>query len=689
MNFLAPAGFALGLLIPLIVAFYLLKLRRTEREVSSTYLWRKMVRDLEANAPWQKLKPNWLLVLQLLFLAALILAIVRPFSPGPDAVGQTAILILDSSASMSATDVQPSRLDAAKARAAQIVDEMPENGRVTVIEAGSTARLRVASTQDRRLAHQAIEQIQPGTGGSELGLALELASAVASRQPDTDIVVLSDGRGSLPQRLSLHGRLRYIPIGLSGENLAIGQLNLEYPAGGGLQAFIQVTNYGRQVAQRRLDVLADGRVVSVHDLDVPIGGAQSVVAADLPANAGVIQARLEGSDLLAADDQAAAVVRRPRPVKTALVSNGSLFLRTVLSLLPNLELTEAKPGEALPAGNYDLYLYDRNVPDSFPTEGALWFVAPPKSSPFFKVTGQVDAPLVRAVDTEDALLRNTTLDGINVLDSVNVALPEWATAAVAGDLSDGSSVPLLIYGESSGRRIAVLAFDLSHSDFGLNVAFPITLANTVSWLVPASGGVLPVVLQPGEPLGLNLPAGVAGAGLTRPDGKTIDVQAADGRATFSDTTQLGVYQVQWQGEPPLRFAVNLFSPGESNSMPLDNLPGVETGPDQSGSGTEAGKQEWWRWLAGLALLALLAEWLVYQRAAVRRLWDGVRSILPSLMGGQAAFTHPLPPPSRAGELFFALFRRLAAEKERKSSPLPPDSGGAKPGRPGDGGGVRP
>ena len=87
MNFLAPAGFALGLLIPVIVAFYLLKLRRTEREVSSTYLWRKMVRDVEANAPWQKLKPNLLLLLQLLFLAALILAIVRPFSTGLDAVG--------------------------------------------------------------------------------------------------------------------------------------------------------------------------------------------------------------------------------------------------------------------------------------------------------------------------------------------------------------------------------------------------------------------------------------------------------------------------------------------------------------------------------------------------------------------------------------------------------------------------
>jgi Ca-activated chloride channel homolog len=621
MNLLAPAGLALGVLIPVIVAFYLLKLRRTEREVSSTYLWRKMVRDVEANAPWQKLKPNLLLLLQLLFLAALILAIARPFSPGVDRVGQTAILILDSSASMSATDVQPTRLDAAKTRAAQIVDEMPENGRVTVIEAGSTARLLVASTQDRRLAHQAIEQIQPGTGGAALGLALELASAVASRQPDTDIIVLSDGRGSLPQQLSLHGRLRYIPIGLSGENLAISQLNLEYPAGGGLQAFIQVTNTGRLAVQRRIDVLADGQVVSVQDLDVPVGASQAVVAADLPSTAGVIQARLEGSDLLAADDRAEAVVRRPQAVKTALVSNGNIFLRTILGLLPNVELTEVKPGDTLPAESYDLYIYDRNIPAALPAQGALWFIAPPKSSPFFQVTGQVDAPRVRAVDPEDALLRNTTLDGINVLDSVAVSLPDWATVAVAGDLADGSSVPLLLYGESGGRRVSVLAFELGHSDFGLNVAFPITLANTISWLVPASGGALPAALQPGEPLVVALPAGVTSAALTRPDGKTVSVQAADGRAVFSDTAQLGVYRVAWQGEAPVPFAVNLFSAAESSLMPLDNLPGVATGPDQGRGSAEVGKQEWWRWIAGLALLVLVVEWLVYQRAALRKVWD--------------------------------------------------------------------
>lgn len=635
MSFLAPAALALGLLLPVVVALYLLKLRRKEHEVSSTYLWRKMIRDVEANAPWQKLKPSLLLLLQLLFLAVLILSAARPYSLGQDAVGQNLILIIDSSASMSSGDVRPTRLEAAKSRAVQIVDSTPGDRRVTVIEAGSEARLWVSATSDLRLAHQAIEQIQPGMGGSQLDLALELASAVASRQPDTDIFVLSDGRGTLPERLLIHGSLHYVEIGLSAENQAVSQFNLEYLAGGGLQAFIQAANYGGQPAQRRLTVLADGQVVSAYDLDLPAGGAVSLVAGDLPATARTIAARLEGSDPLAADDAASAAVRPPAPVRVTLVSNGNLYLRTALDLLPTVELSAVQPGDALPEGGSDLVIFDRFMPDTLPASGALWFIAPPKSAPFFNVTGLVESPAVRAVDASDPLLRNVALDEVYIHDSVGISLPGWANTALAGDLADGSSIPLLIYGDQDGRRIAVLAFDLSHSDFPLNVAFPITLANTLNWLVPSAGGSVPAALQPGETLALDLPAGAPQAVFTRPDGARTTVQAVDGRAVFSDTGLLGVYQVQWPDGLPVQFAVNLFSPVESNISPLDNLPGIESQAGGASAGAQAGQREWWRWLALAALLLLAAEWLVYQRAALRRLLDGAarRIKRPHLTGG--------------------------------------------------------
>ncbi|HIC88344.1 MAG TPA: VWA domain-containing protein, partial [Anaerolineae bacterium] len=137
MSFLLPTAFILTALVPVIIAMYLLKLRRTEQVVSSVYLWRRMVRDVEADAPWQRLRRNLLLILQLLFLAALILALARPFVWVEGASGQALILILDTSASMAATDVAPNRLAAARARAQALVDGLPEEARVTLITAGA------------------------------------------------------------------------------------------------------------------------------------------------------------------------------------------------------------------------------------------------------------------------------------------------------------------------------------------------------------------------------------------------------------------------------------------------------------------------------------------------------------------------------------------------------------------------
>ena len=62
MSFLTPLFLLLGLLAGPIVLMYMLRLRRREITVSSTLLWQKLLRDREANAPWQKLRRNLLLI---------------------------------------------------------------------------------------------------------------------------------------------------------------------------------------------------------------------------------------------------------------------------------------------------------------------------------------------------------------------------------------------------------------------------------------------------------------------------------------------------------------------------------------------------------------------------------------------------------------------------------------------------
>ncbi len=86
--------------VSLLVLLYFLKLRRREQTVSSTLLWRRAVQDLQVNAPFQRLRRNLLLLLQLLVLAAGVLALARPVVQTPLARQKSLVLILDRSASM-------------------------------------------------------------------------------------------------------------------------------------------------------------------------------------------------------------------------------------------------------------------------------------------------------------------------------------------------------------------------------------------------------------------------------------------------------------------------------------------------------------------------------------------------------------------------------------------------------------
>ena len=131
MNFLAPELLLGLLLIPVAIGFYLWAQRRRSR-----YAVRFTNLDLLANlAPrrpsWRRHLPP---VLYLGAIAALLIGLARPTmvvaTPREDA---TVLLAMDVSGSMRATDVSPTRLDAAKASALSFIDQLPEGIRVGIV----------------------------------------------------------------------------------------------------------------------------------------------------------------------------------------------------------------------------------------------------------------------------------------------------------------------------------------------------------------------------------------------------------------------------------------------------------------------------------------------------------------------------------------------------------------------------
>ncbi len=116
---------ALAAVPPAIVALYFLKLKREPLEVPSTFLWRKSIEDLRVNSLWQRLRQSLLLLLQLLLVALVILALWQPTWKGSKLSGDRFIFLVDNSASMGSTDTgDGTRLDAAKRRVGELIDEM-------------------------------------------------------------------------------------------------------------------------------------------------------------------------------------------------------------------------------------------------------------------------------------------------------------------------------------------------------------------------------------------------------------------------------------------------------------------------------------------------------------------------------------------------------------------------------------
>src|SRR5436190_9740489 len=133
MRFLAPMAFYFALAIPVVVLFYLLKRKRVVRLVGSTLLWQKFLAETQANAPFQRLKHNWLLLLQILLLILAVLALARPYFAAKTMGGRLIVVILDSSASMQSTDETPTRFDKARAEALKLVDGMHDTDEMVVL----------------------------------------------------------------------------------------------------------------------------------------------------------------------------------------------------------------------------------------------------------------------------------------------------------------------------------------------------------------------------------------------------------------------------------------------------------------------------------------------------------------------------------------------------------------------------
>src|SRR3954471_8674235 len=178
MKFLSPGAFAFAAAIPVVVVFYLLKRKRVLRLVSSTLLWQKFLAETQASAPFQRLRHNWLLILQLLLLLLAILALARPYFASKAKSGRALVTILDPSASMQSIDEQPTRFEKARKQALELVASMHPEDKMVVLLAGGNTEVKQSPTSEKAALRRAIEASQANDSPTHLNEALKLAETL-------------------------------------------------------------------------------------------------------------------------------------------------------------------------------------------------------------------------------------------------------------------------------------------------------------------------------------------------------------------------------------------------------------------------------------------------------------------------------------------------------------------------------
>lgn len=630
MHFLNPSAFYLLAFIPIVVLLHFLKLRRQHHVVPSVMLWLEAIEDMKANVPFQRLRHSLLLPLQILFLLVVVGGVARPALRQLGGLGEQSILVIDTSASMGATDLGKTRLEVAKAEALKLINRLGADGQMMIMDTSRPPHnIRQTFTSDRAKLYQAVENLSVVHTGPSLRPVFDSVVAYADvsgtqtpLNPDTiGVVFISDNFRMLPDSAS-SAQLQEIGTGNRSENIAIVQFSVtralippnRYQVLVGIQSFadtpkefqVQLGIEGKSSFEDKTVVLPPKETISILfslDDDERFYGQ-------------VVTASLDISDDLSADNTASAILHPPPKWKILLVSDRNpLPLNAILKTDPHVSLNQIQTSEYHGVGDNDILIFDQFVPDPLP-EGNVVFLNPVDGLSFMPTQNNRQPIRVINQHLTHQVMRDVSLIDLEVKVSLQIQLPLWGIPLV-----ETSQTPLIWLGEQDNQKMIVFAFDPFDPDisnFAASIpSAPILMSQCLEWLGTATSPIQPDLVRTGESvkIWIESPNEVEEVIVQRPDGTRRKLKTQEARIVFVDTTQIGVYTVFVDGEPLGRFTANLLNPQESDlspPQPVDNAnTGINSGQVQSD--LPEVNREIWAYAAVLALLLLIVEWWIYHQ----------------------------------------------------------------------------
>ena len=599
MNFLSPTSlFLFGLAIP-IIALYILKLRRRREPVSTLMFWEQLFKERQTTSLFQRLKHLLSLLLQLLFLALLVLAVARPQFAFITKSARQLILIVDHSASMNAVlKLDPenpdseSRLDSAKQQALQMVQGLRFMDEMTVISCHERPVIHTPFTNHQKTLRQAIESIHPTDITTDLKPAVDLAYTVAQTKPNPEIIILSDFHAVSEETIAQFQdaqsqsrpseeeqseqkeiKLHLIRIGEDSDNVGITQFRVRKSIVNAFdyETLLAVVNTSEEEKKCSVELYFNESLFDVRPYTLAPGEKKTEIFSNFTFEGGELKAVLDITDVLPTDNVAYATLPKRERLSVLLVTNENPFLEKALSVDDKLNLSVMTPAEYENASKTaEVVIFDRFSPTML-GDGNYMFIHPPKTdnptddsatNPVltWNIGESLETPIITDWERTHPILQHVHLENVLIGEAYEITPP--STAQI---LARSFESPVLFIDVTPNRKIVFSAINILESDLPLRIAFPVIIANMLQWF-QQDQGMQEYHLHTGEVLRYKIESepipdtetNVENDDtsestqktvlITGPEEKTWDVAVENDEMLFDQTQQAGFYKLSLSNE---------------------------------------------------------------------------------------------------------------------------------------------
>lgn len=600
MKFLYLWPFFLLLLIPIIIVMYLLKQKAVETPIASLFLWKEMYRNVEANTPWEKLKKNWLLILQIITLAVLILALASPYILSGSVGADHAIIVIDNSAGMNALyDEENTRLEHAVDEALDYVRSLKTGTGISIITSNSTATLVLSNSDDKNQAYEELKAITGTYIAGDCQAGIEMVKSMQTQWDSVETVCFTDTNVSMEQ---VEGYIvdMYVPVNnVSVDYVGHGMNN------GKLVVLAKVSNHGAADVTTDVNLYGDEELLQIKTVTIPTGDNEVVYFDGIVFEGNAFSVEVSGNDAIEADNICYDVLEEENETKVLLMTEANVYLEKALSLVDGIQITKSNDIDSFAdfmTQDYDLYIFDGMTPAVLPTEGNMIFMNTECES-LYEVTAPLGGIMVET--SKHTVTEYLEELSFGVSSVYALKKPDWAeTFLSAGEECIG------FIGKTEAQTVCVMGFDFHNSDLPLKMEFPILVYNIINECT-GSGLLGETVINAGDAVTVNGKLDVNLPVITKPDGSKEEL--ADYRLNYTDTKQLGIYILEQNQNDAIvqsAFAVN-FPATESV---VTQAPSAMVQEDSDNVKTTVGGIMNLRNIVILIALGLLGvEWIAYIR----------------------------------------------------------------------------